>query len=348
MAERQLTELTVSAATVAKVVAVVILFGVAYLLRDVLVVLLLAFIIASAAGPFADWMEEKRVPRLVSVLGLYVAFFSLLTIFLSLVIPVAASELNQITLNLPRLFNSVSDVLETAQQSSHYFDFLRELQSVLDSAGQYLQFSSQSILNLIISVFGGLVSFVAVIVISFYLSVMRHGIQAFVRSVLPSRYEEYTIRLWKRGERKIGRWLQGQAVLALTIGLMVFIGLSVLGIRYALLLAILAMVLEIVPVVGPVLSAIPAIAIAFTQSLGLGIWTLIFFAFVHQIENHVITPMVLGRAVGLNPITVIISLLIGAKIAGILGVLLAVPVAVIIVELLDDVVRSKETSRQTV
>ncbi len=346
MAERQTMDLTISAATVARVVAVALLFVLAYVLRDVVVILLFAVIIASAAGPFADWLEEKRVPRLLAVLGLYLVFFGLLIVFLSLIIPVMASELNQLTLNLPKVFSNVSTALETAQQSSRYFDFLSEIQGVLDSFGQYLQVSSKSVINVVISIFGGVVSFVSIIIISFYFSVMRHGIQSFVRSVLPDRYEEYVIRLWKRTERKIGRWLQGQVLLALAIGLMVFIGLSLIGVRYALLLAILSMIFEIVPIIGPVLSAIPAIIIAFMEARGLGFWTLGFFAVVHQIENHVIAPVVLGRAIGLNPVAVIIALLIGAKIAGILGVLLAVPVAVVIVEILDDVVQSRENSRK--
>jgi len=147
--------------------------------------------------------------------------------------------------------------------------------------------------------------------------------------------------LVKRSERKVGRWLQGQLLLALTVGLMVFVGLSLLGIKYALVLGIIAMIMELVPIVGPVIAAIPAVILALLQAPVMGIWVVLFYAVVQQFENHILTPLIMGRATGLNPVTVIIALLIGAKLAGILGIVLAVPVAVVIVEILDDIAKRK-------
>ena len=321
-----------------------------YLVRDVIVILFLAIIIASAVGPFANWLEEKKIPRLLGVLILYLAFFGLVIFLLSLVVPFLASELGQLTQALPKFVSSLSGALEKAQQttSSRYFDFFSEIQNLLDSFAQFLQVYSQSAINLVVNIFGGVLSFVAIIIISFYLSVMRRGIIGFISSVLPEKYESYIVGLWKRAEFKVGRWLQGQLLLALSVGLMVFVGLSLLGVKYALLLGILAMVLEIVPMVGPVLSAIPGLILAFSQSPILGIWVLVFYIAVQQIENHIFVPLILGKTLGLNPVTVIIALLVGGKIAGILGLLLAVPVAVIIVEILDDLAKHKESRKAVV
>ena len=132
-------------------------------------------------------------------------------------------------------------------------------------------------LNFVVGVFGGLISFVAIIVISFYFSVIRQGVAGFFKSVLPGAYEDYVIGLWKRGEAKVGKWFQGQLLLSLIVGLLVFVGLSLFHIKYALLLGILAMMFELVPIVGPVMSAIPGIILAFTQSstLGIGVWCFI-------------------------------------------------------------------------
>jgi predicted PurR-regulated permease PerM len=204
---------------------------------------------------------------------------------------------------------------------------------------------SRSVLNLIVNVFGGLLSFIAIIIISFYLSVMRQGVSNFIKSVLSEKYENYVIGLWRRSERKVGRWLQGQLLLSLSVGLMVFVGLSLLHIKYALLLGIVAMLLEIIPIAGPVISAVPGILLAFAQSPTLGIWVVVFYIAVQQIESHVFTPLILGKTLGLNPITVIIALLIGGTVAGILGIILAVPAAVVIVEILDDLARQKESRR---
>lgn len=313
-------------------------------------ILFMAIIIASAVGPFANWLEEKKIPRLLGVLFLYLAFFGLVVFLLSLVVPYVAAELGQLTQSLPQFISSISGALEKAQQTTTtpYFDFLSEIQNLLDSFTQFLQVYSQSVLNLMINIFGGVLSFLAIIVISFYLSVMRRGVVGFVGSVLPEKYEEYAIGLWKRAELKVGRWLQGQLLLALAYGLIVFVGLSLLHIKYALLLGIVAMLLEIVPIVGPVLSAIPGVILAFSQSPAMGIWIVVFYVAAQQVESHILTPLILGKTLGLNPVTVIIALLVGGKIAGILGILLAIPVAVVIVEILDDMARHKESRKAIV
>ena len=346
--EHQTVDIHTSA--IFKVVFIILGLVFLYLVRDVIVILFLAIIIASAVGPFANWLEEKKIPRLLGVLLLYLSFFGLVVFLLSLVVPFLVLELGQLTQALPQFVSGLSGALEKAQQtsSSRYFDFFSEIQNMLDSFSQFLQVYSQSAINLIINIFGGALSFIAIIIISFYLSVMRRGIIGFIGSIMPEKYEDYVIGLWKRAEYKVGRWLQGQLLLALSVGLMVFVGLSLMNVKYALLLGILAMILEIIPVVGPVISAIPGIIFAFTQSPTLGLWVVVFYVVIQQLENHILTPLIVGKSIGLNPVTVIIALLIGGKIAGILGILLAVPVAVVIVEILDDIAKHKESRRAVV
>ncbi len=344
MTERTPVDIHIHAAAIVKVIIIILFFVFLYLLRDVILILLFSIIIASAVGPFADWLESKRVPRLLGVLLLYLSFFVLIAFLLSLIVPFISFEINELTRALPRFVASLSGALEKAQQTTttRYFDFFSEIQNWLDSFSQFLQVSSQSVLNLIVSVFGGILSFIATIIISFYLAVMRGGIVSFLSSVVPEKYEDYTIKLWRRTERKIGRWFQGQLLLALSVGLTVFVGLSLLNIKYALVLGILAMMLEIIPLAGPVIAAIPGVALAFVQSPILGLWVLVFYIAVQQIENHVLVPLILGKSLGLNPVTVIIAVLIGGKMAGILGIILSVPIAVVIVEILDDLAKQKE------
>lgn len=350
MAERQALDIHIHAATVIKIIVIILFFVFLYLLRNVILILLFSIIIASAVSPFADWLEKKRVPRLLGVLLLYLSFFGLVVFLLSLIVPFVTVQIGEITQALPKFIASISGALERAQQTttSRYFDLLSEIQNVLDSFSEFLQATSQSALNIIINIFGGVFSFAAVIVISFYLSVMRQGIASFLSSVVPEKYEDYVIGLWKRTERKVGRWFQGQLLLALSVGLMVFVGLSLFNIKYALILGLIAMIFEVIPIVGPVISAIPGVILAFSQSPTLGLWVLTFYIIVQQLESHVIAPLILGKSLGLNPITVIIAILIGAKLAGILGIILSVPVAVVIVEILDDLAKQKEGRRLAV
>ena len=260
--------------------------------------------------------------------------------------PYLSDDITRLVGSLPKVVERVSSSLETAQQSSpQYLDFLAEIQNILSGFSSYLQQASQSIVGLIVSIFGGLFSFFAILIISFYLAVTRKGIEVFLGSVVPEKYESYVISLWKRTEVKVGKWLQGQLLLGLIVGLMVYVGLSFMHVKFALLLSLLVMVLELVPMVGPVVAAIPAVFLAFMQSPTLGLWVIVLYVVIQQLENHILVPIILGRTLNLNPVVVIIALLVGEALAGIPGMILAVPVSTIIVEMLDDVARQKESRR---
>jgi predicted PurR-regulated permease PerM len=338
----------VTTGTIIKFVLVLLFCFFIYILQDVVMVLLFALIIASAISPFANWLDQKGFPRLLGVLMLYLAMFGLVAFIFSMVIPVVSADISQLTAQLPPIVERISSSLDDVREGSpQYLDFLNEIQNMFEGVGSYLQQATQSIIGLIISIFGGFFSFIAVIVISFYLSVMKKGIESFIQAVAPSDYEAYIADLWKRAEVKVGRWLQGQLLLALIVGLTVYIGLSLMGIKYALILGLIAMVLEIVPVVGPVIAAIPAIFLAFIDSPTLGLWVLVFYVMVQQLENHILVPIVLGKTTGLNPVVVLIALLVGTSLAGIPGMILSVPIATIIVEMIDDLAKHKELAKKS-
>jgi len=326
----QLT-LDIPARTIIKVILVLLAVVFLYLLRDVLIVLLFSIVIASAISPFVARLEQKRVPRIVSVVLLYVLLFGALTVLLTFAIPIMAKELNDLTKVVPGFFEPLPE-----NGSPRYLDFITRFQNFLETSTRTLEVSSGSIVTSLIDLFGGFVSFVSIIVISFYFSVMPQGVAGFLKSIIPDAHEGYAISLWKRAEYKVGKWLQGQLLLALIVGVLVFVGLSLLNIKYALLLGIAAMVFELIPYVGPIMAAVPAVTLAFLQAPIMGLWVLLFYVAVQQVENQLLTPFILGKTTGLHPVAVVIALLIGGKLAGILGILLAVPVAVVVVEIFDD------------
>ncbi len=332
----------ISTSSVLRAIVLVLFVVFLYILKDVLLVFLFSLIIASAFSPFTNWLDRKGFPRLWGVLALFLAVIGLIALIASLVIPSLSADVDQLITTLPTVFEKVSTSLENVQQGAPaYLDFVSEIQNILNGLSSYLQQSSQSIIGLVVGIFGGVVSFVAVLIISFYLSVTRRGIESFLESVVPEKYEPYVKDLWKRSERKVGQWLQGQLLLALIVGLVVYVGLSLLGIKFALMLGLLAFAFEIVPIVGPVLAAIPAIILAFVQSPTLGLWVIVFYVIVQQLENQILFPVVMGKAVGLNPVVVIMALLIGVQLAGIAGMIISIPVATVIVEVIDDMARRK-------
>jgi len=346
MPESDHIHIEINTGTIIRAVLVILFFAFLYMLKDVFMIFLFALIIASAIGPFANWLEGKRFPRLLGVLLLFLTVLGLMAFLLSLVIPFISQEVSQLLAVLPETLSKLSSSLEKAQAGApQYLDFVSEIQNILETFSTYLQQSAQSVVGLVISIFGGVASFIAILIISFYLSVTKNGIESFLDSVVPDKYEDYAVNLWKRAEIKVGRWLQGQMLLGLIMGLIVYVGLSLIGVKYALILGLIAAILEIVPVVGPVLAAIPAVFLAFMQTPAMGLWVTLFYVAAQQLENYLLVPLVLGKTVGVNPVVVIIALLVGYQLAGIPGMILSVPVATVIVEMLDDFAKHKESRR---
>ncbi|MEK7203492.1 MAG: AI-2E family transporter, partial [Patescibacteria group bacterium] len=188
----------ISTHTIFRFILIVLFFVLLYLVRNVLYILLFAIIVAAAVNPFGNWLDRKRFPRLLGILLLYLTVFFLVVFILTLVIPFISQEVGQLTEDLPRFIAKVTASLEAIKGEAGVFNIIGQLQGLLDGLSQLLQESSQSAVGFIIGIFGGVVSFFGIVVISFYLSVMRSGIDTFLQSVVPDKYESYVLDLWHR------------------------------------------------------------------------------------------------------------------------------------------------------
>ena len=187
------------------------------------------------------------------------------------------------------------------------------------------------------TIFGGLASFLLIVVISFYLAVQEDGIHNFLKTITPRDQREYVLNLWRRAQNKIGLWFQGQLLLVVIIGVLTYLGLALIGVEYALPLAVLAGLFELIPLFGPILAAIPAIALAFlADGVTTALLVAAFYVIVQQFENQLIYPLVVKKVVGVPAIIVIIALIAGGTLAGFFGMLLSVPIAAILMELFTD------------
>lgn len=343
--EKKLIE--ISFWTMIKVAILAIVIAALWYLKDVVIMILLAVVIASAIEPTARWFEKYKIPRVLGVVIVYFVAFFVFFLTFYFVIPPLLGEVVDFVSFLPQFID------KTLSPGSPIFSVFPSLPNVLvDSLKSFaleLERSvpeiSYGVVSATSAIFGGVLNFVLMIVISFYLAVQQSGIENFLRIVTPVRHEEYIIGLWKRSQKKIGKWLQGQILLGLLVGIFVFLGLTILGVKYALLLAILSAVFEIIPIFGPVMAAIPAIAIASIQSPVLGISTLGLYVIVQQFENHLIYPLVVRKTIGVPPLLVIIAIVVGLKLAGIYGIVLSVPLAAVLIEFLNDLVEHKRKSR---
>ena len=349
---RSNVQVSINPVSILWVFLIALFFLTAYILRDLLLVILTSVLLAAAISPAARWFVKRRVPRVLAVIILYVGFIiALAGSFYFLLVP-----LFQEVLSFIRLLPDYLEMIGGTDQP--FFDgdpVQNTIPQLADFAGEFsprnivegLQSSFTAIgggfVGALFTVFGGVLNFILIIVLSFYLSVQENGVPKFLRMVTPVRHESYVLDLWRRAEIKIGYWMQGQLILAVIVAVLVYLCLTLLGIQHALLLAFLAGVFELIPVFGPILSAIPAILIAIAgggnfmePGLTVGIVVAGVYLIIQQFESQLIYPLVIKKVIGLSPILVIISLIAGYHLAGFLGMILSVPVAAIGMEFLND------------
>lgn len=345
------TAITITAGTIAKATLIVLFFVFLYVMRDLVLVLLTAVVLAAAIEPATTWFERYHVPRVPAVIAIYIFIALLFGSVIFLFIPPLLDE----TAGIVSFLSQQLEELNTASFSGGLFDgnlvgSIKDtipLPDIIANTKNVLTGTPGGILGLISFIFGGVLSFVLIVVISFYLAVQKNGIENFLKVVTPIRHESYIVGLWKRAQQKIGRWMQGQLLLGVLIGVLVYLGLTILGIKYALILALLAAIFEIIPLFGPILAATPAVILGFLDGLVPGLMVLGFYVIIQQFENHLIYPLVVRKVVGVPPLIVIIALIVGAKLAGFLGILLAAPLAAILMEYISDIDREKHQSGAT-
>lgn len=325
----------VSIKTLIKTALVVLGIWFAYLISDILIMIIFAVIITSAVDRWASKLQEFRIPRIGGVILIYLGVILFVVSVSYLVMPVLVNEISRFADNLPDYYNQVAQYFGAPQSASQSLLVDRSQEFLINFEDKALQ-AGGGIFSFFKNVFSGVAAVMAIFVLSFYLSLQEDGIKKFLQFITPREYESYILNLWQRTQKKLGQWLQGQLLLGLIVGIMVFIGLSIIGVPYALILAVLAAILELVPMAGPIIASVPAIILGFIIHPGTGVLVLIFYIVMQYIENHVLVPTVMKKAVGLNPVVVIIALLVGAKLGGIIGMLLAVPLAAVLMEILAD------------
>lgn len=337
---------SITTGTIIRAILIGVLFWCIWFLRDIVLIVLTAIVLASSLEPSIQFLVKNKVPRVISLIGVYVASIGGFIAMLYFFIPAFLSDLSLLLKALPDEYN-ILGMIVGAENSAHLDIALDKGVSLIDFFAKNI--SSLGITDYIWQVFGGFASFVLIIVLAFYLSATEHGVESFLRIITPSRQAGYVVGLWYRSQKKIGKWFQGQMLLGLLIGVTTFICLLILGVKSAFFLAALMIVFEIIPVFGPILAALPGITIAYTSGINIfpdGGFTAMFivigmYVIIQQLESHVIYPLVVRKIIGISPVIVILSLIIGLKLAGFLGALLAVPVATTLMEYLNDVAFEK-------
>ncbi|MFC1622631.1 AI-2E family transporter [Patescibacteria group bacterium] len=326
-------QITISYTSIIRVIIVLIALFFLYLIREVVALLFVAVILASVFDPWVDWLQKYKIPRSISILTIYIILIALLSLIIVLMVPPIAEQVGQLARNFPIYYEKIVSGFSNSPEGVQQMTLPETLQTLSASLGQ----TTKSVFSTLTGIFGGLASFLVVLVITFYLTVEENMIKRTINYLVPRTKRKYIVDLIDRMQLKMGLWLRGQLALMIVVGILTYIGLTILGVKYALLLALIAGLLEVIPFVGPWLSGIPAVIVGFSDSLLKVVLIIGLYFVVQQLENSIIVPKVMQKAVGLNPIIVITAIMIGGKLGGVVGALLAVPVAAAIGVYISDI-----------
>lgn len=326
----------ISTGTFLKFFAIILGLILIYAIRDLVFSFFFAIIIASAMEPALERLKQWRIPRIVGVIMIYLVIAFLIFFIIYFIFPVLFEEFNGFARLYPVIQDQIISGIEKFEITPFSTLFSENVEKLLELPANFFLNASEGFLDFASYVFGSLFSFFLIVVFSFYLAIQEKGIESFLKLITPLSYESYVLDLWQRSQKKLGRWFRSQILLGVLVGVLIFIGLTILRVRNALFLAIIAGVFELIPVAGPILAAIPAVLIAFLNSPLLGLAVVILYIVVQQFESNIVVPVVMRQAVGLSPLIVVLAILIGAKIGGFFGILLAVPITTVLAELLSD------------
>lgn len=303
-----------------------------FLVRDTLLLIYVAALFAVGLSPVVTAIERQRVvsrirlPRWVAILTVYLIFLMIVVTIGVLIVPPLVAQAQD-------LWTAAPDLLHRGQQWLIERRLLRREITVLEAVQQAPGGGSDAVGTVVAAIWGivgGVFGVLTIVIVAFYLLVDAQGIVRTLVRLFPRHERARADDALHRAAEKVSAWLAGQLLLGAIIGASAAIGLGILGVPYFYVLALIAGVGELIPVVGPVLSAVPAIAVAFSVSPALALGVAVFFVVQQQIENHVLVPRVMSRQVGVSPVVVIIALLIGGSLLGFVGAILAVPTAAIL------------------
>lgn len=289
-----------------------------YTIRDIVVMVFISGILTSALTPIVDTMQKWKFPRSLAIGILYVGLWLTVGVMLAGLVPTVIEQTGKLATKIPAAVSQI-EFLNVHQQ---------ELTQQFISSISTLP---ENVFRFTFDLFGNVISVLTTLVITFYLLLDRKNLDKYI----PDKFADLLANI----ESSLGAWLRGELVLMLAVGTLTYIGLFILGVDNALPLAILAGVLEIIPSFGPIISAVPAVLVALTINPVIAVATGILYWVVQLIENNLLVPRIMAKAVGVSPVVVLLGLMVGFRLDGPVGAIMAVPVLIIVKFVLTDIIK---------
>lgn len=352
MTEKNITHISISTGTMIRAVMVLIGVFLLWFLRDLILVVLTSIVIASFMESSVPHFKKIGVGRVFGIVLVYVVSLLILAGVFYLFAPLLITEIYNFSIFASTYIPSFTllsyfqnDTFAGAKDVVGALSNNFSIASLMTVSKAFISNLSGGFFQTVSVAFGSIFNFVLIVLISFYLSIQEKGIENFIRLVFPMQYEDYIVDLWDRSSKKIALWMKGQMLLGLVIAVLIYLLLSLIGVQYALLFSIIAGVMELVPY-GILVALIPAFAFSY-MSGGLPNALMVTGSYVimHQFEVFLFAPLIIKKIVGLSPIVIILSVLVGFELGGFWGAILAIPVAVVMMEFLNDIEKDKILAR---
>lgn len=299
-----------------------------YYTRDIVFQVFAALLLVSILNPFVNRLTKFKIPKGISIFLTYILIFVFLGLSVGSIVPPLVEETTNLANNLPNYFQS-SELSKYVNE-----DVIRQVASQLGSL-------PSQVVKFVFSLFNNVLSILTVVIFSFYILLVRDRLDQSLEFLLGKEKSKNISDLVNILEVRLGGWARGQFTLMLSIGLLSYIGLFLLGIPYALPLALLAGIFEIVPYIGPIIAAVPAIILGFSISPFVGLAAIGLTVLIQQIENYLLVPKIMEKSTGVSPIIILISLAVGYRLAGISGMIISIPVVIIIQTFIQERLKDK-------
>lgn len=320
MNERSPIKVEISHKTVIFTAAFLIGLWIIVQLKEIIIFLFLSSIVLSALLKPVEWLNIRGVPRVIATLLVYIAVIILFFAAFAVIVPPLVTQTTEFISRLPQIVSSVNNFLIFNNIPTENLGQIitREVQNF---AGNIIDISKAIVSSIIL--------LITLLVFTFYLILQWKSLVLLISSPFSGKKEKKVISVITKVEKGLGNWIRGQLALSLAVGILTYIGLTILNIPFALPLALISALFEIIPIVGPTIAAIPGILVGLSISSVLGLAAFAMYIVVQQLENHLIVPMIMSKVVGLQPPVVILALLVGAKLYGIGGAFFAIPLIVV-------------------
>ena len=329
------TKLDIAWGALWRVLAFALLTFVLFEARSVIGALFISIVISIGLDPFVSYLEKYKISRLFGAIIAFLAGLLLLSLVLYTIIPVVAVEIGNFSTFISTTLTSFLNV--GIPQLS-----LPSLPGNINDAFGILGSASASVGGVVQAIFGNAFLIFLALVAAFYLTVEKNGPERFLMNVLPTRHETAVLHIFDNFKTKIRRWFFGQLLLSVVIFAIVSSGLWLLGVQYPLAIGVFAGVLELIPMIGPTIAGVIGILVALADSASLALYTLLFFVIIQQVDGNFFYPYIMGKTARVHPLVVILSIIVGWNMAGFIGVILAVPSAVMAQEIFGYIADNKE------